>query len=254
MKPRRRARPLALLLVAVLLVGAAACSDDGGDDATDETTTTEATTGDDRSADDPDATADDTSDDADATTEGDDPDAGDDGTTTSDDPDVTTTSPNLTPNDSPLGDLLLAPSEVGAGYAPDDTLGDGSFDGDLCEEVTVEAAFDDQAAQGLLQGTGEAAVSFTQAVMRFPDAAAAEGFVTAVVEGIEQCSPGAEITEVDAGDQAVIATDETEGFAIAAGVVRVGDLVSWTASLTATLAATPITDDLVGTAGEHLSA
>lgn len=241
---RRLLVPVVVLVA--LVAGAAAC----GDDAADDAPTTEADAGTDPGEDTSTTTAADTTDTADGetTTE-----PGD--TSTTADPDVTTTSPNLAPNDSPLADLLLAPSQIGDGFAPDDSLGDGSFDGDLCEEVTVESTFDDEASQALLEGAGDDAVSFTQSVMRFADEEVAQTFLDAVVDGIQQCSPDAEVTEVDAGDASTLLTDDVEDLGgITGGLVRVGDLVSWTTSLAGPGLASPNTDALLATVADQLTA
>lgn len=137
-----------------------------------------------------------------------------------------TTSPNLPPIDSPLEDQLLAPAAVGDGYGPDDTLGQGTFDGDLCEDVIIEPTWDDQAGQGLSQGEGDQKVTFTQAVLAFADEAAAEGFATAVADGQGTCLAVGEPTTVEVGDEAVLfAVSDEEGVA-AAAIVRVGPRVT----------------------------
>ncbi len=188
-------------LAAALLLTASACggSDDSGPDTTPtlaEAPTTEAG--------------------GSSTTSGRDPAA----TTT------TTTSPNLPPTDSPLQDQLLAPGTVGDGYAPDDTLGQGTFDGDLCEDVIIEPTWDDQAGQGLSRSDGAEKATFTQAVMAFADEAAAEGFATAVADGQSTCLAVGEPTTVDVGDEAVLFVVSDEEGVAAAAIVRVGPRVT----------------------------
>lgn len=190
-----------------LLVLLGACSDDGGDDdAAATSTTTEVA----------DAT------DAPATTAG-------ETTTTSDPAATTTTSPNLAPSDSPLVELLAPAATFGAGYAPDDTYGDGTFDGDLCEDVTVDQTWDDQAGQAL--SAGEADV--TQAVLRFADDAAATAFVQELGDGVSTCDPNI-VPEAVAGvgDEAYrLGTSDEEGRRDSL-VIRIGPLVTVAAART----------------------
>ena len=207
-RPRIAACAVAAALVLVL----AAC---GGDDDSGTTTTSTSTL--------PDAPTTAGSDDGATTTAGED---GEGPTTTA----APTTSPNLPPSDSPLVDQLLDPAVVGEGFAPDDTLGDGTFDGDLCEDVTIEPSWDDQAGQGLSRPEdGGDLTAFTQAVLDFPDDAAAEAFVAEVREGQTTCL-GGEATDVDAGDEAFLISVSDEEGSAAAAVVRIGPRVT---SLTA---------------------
>lgn len=244
-------RRSALLLAALLLVsaGLAGCGDDGGDDGAADTTTTEA-----------DATEPDTGDDDGSTTEAPDDEITasteappDDETTTSED--GTTTSPNLPPNDSPLADLLLDPAVIGPGFAPDDSLGDGSLDTDLCEEITLEETWDDQAAQALLSGTGDEGAIFQQALLRFPDDAAAEAFAGELGEALVTCQPGTETAEVpDVGDEALIATAPEAETTATAGIVRVGDIVAWHLAITSPGIPSPLDEELLATSAEALTA
>ncbi len=241
-----------VLLLAVLLLasaGLAACGDDGedGDDGAAATTTTEAaadpgadgegsTTG---AGDDPDATT------TEAPPEGE--------TTTSEG--GTTTSPNLPPNSSPLADLLLDPTAVGPGFAPDDTLGDGTLDTDFCEEVTLEEAWDDQAAQALLAGAGEEGSIFQQSLLRFPDDAAAEAFADALGEALVTCQPTTETTELEGiGDAALLATAPDQDTTAVAGIVRVGDLVAWHLAISSPGTPTPLDEALLAASADALTA
>lgn len=238
------------LLVALVLVtaGLAGCGDGGDDDDATTTTTTEAADG--ETAGDDGSTTEDpaTSDDDGATTEPSD----EEGTTTTE---GGTTSPDLPADDRPLAELLLDPARVGSGYTADDTLGDGSLDTDLCEEVTLEETWDDQAAQALLSGSGDDGAIFQQAVLRFPDDAVAEAFYAELAAALVTCQPGTETAEVDgAGDEALLATapDESAGTAVA-GLVRVGDLVGWHLSLTGPGVEPPVTEAILTEAAALLA-
>jgi hypothetical protein len=207
-----RPRIAVCAVAAALVLALAAC---GGDDDSGTTTTSTSTL--------PDAPTTAGDDDGATTTAGED---GEGPTTTA----APTTSPNLPPSDSPLVDQLLDPAAVGEGFAPDDTLGDGTFDGDLCEDVTIGPSWDDQAGQGLSRTEeGDDLTAFTQAVLDFPDDAAAEAFVAEVREGQTTCL-GGEATDVDAGDEAFLISVSDEEGSAAAAVVRIGPRVT---SLTA---------------------
>ena len=240
-------RRLAPLLVALVLVsaGLAGCGgDDGDDDAGTTTTDADAAGTDDGTA----STTAPEGDDGSTTTE-----APDDGSTTTEG--GSTTSPNLPPNDSPLAELLLDPAVVGPEFAPDDSLGDGSLDTDLCEEITLEETWDDQAAQALLSGTDEDGAIFQQAILRFPDDAAAEAFATELGDSLVACQPGTETTVVEGvGDLALLATaPEVEASSATAGIVQMGDLVAWLLGISAPGAASPVDQDILTTAAELLA-
>lgn len=241
--PTRRS---VLLLVALLLVPAAIAGcggGDGGDDDAGTTTTTDAATA---GGDDEATTAAPEGDDETTTTEGDEPSTTVEG--------GSTTSPNLPPNDSPLAELLLDPAVVGPGFAPNDTLGDGSLDTDLCEEITLEETWDDQAAQALTAGTEEDATIFQQAILRFPDDTAAEAFATELGDALVACQPGTETATVDGvGDTAILATAPAmETSAATAGIVQVGDLVVWLLGISAPGAESPVDEDVMTAAAELL--
>ncbi len=242
----RRGTLLLTVLLLLVPVGLAGCGDDGDDDGA-TTTTTEADDG---------------------GTDGSTTEAGDGSTTTadggstteapSDDPTTSeggsTTSPNLPPNDSPLAELLLDPADVGTGYAADDSLGDGSFDTDLCEEVTLEETWDDQAAQALLAGEGPDSSAFQQSVLGFPDAATAEAFVTGVSDALVTCQTGTEAETVEGvGDQALLARAGDSMTSAVAGMVRVGDRVSWLLSIAAPDQTAVVDEDLLAAAAEQLA-
>lgn len=200
--PRPRIAPCAL--AALLLLGATAC---GGDD--DETAPTTSTTAA-------------TSTPASTPTTG----PGSVPTSTTVPGASPTTSPNLVPNDSPLGEQLLAPTAVGEGYGPDDTLGDGTFDGDLCEGVVIDPTWDDEAGQALSNAGADGALeTFTQSILAFPDDAAASSFLTEVADGQGTCL-GAIAEPVDAGDEAVLVVVSDEEGSSAAGLARVGARVT----------------------------
>lgn len=224
-----RSRPVAVVATATLLLVGAACGGDDEDPSADATTST-STAADGGDDEDPSTTTEDattTTEDVSTTTAGE-----DQPTTTSDDDAPTTTSPNLPPNDSPLAELLADPTELGEGYVPDDSLGDGSFDGDLCEDVFIEAAWEEQASQALRQGTGDDAVTFQQTILRFFDESAAEAFCAQVSDGLVTCQPGTTMTEVaGVGDEAVLAALVEEGSAVAGGLVRSGDLVGYSSAI-----------------------
>jgi hypothetical protein len=238
-------RSAVLLLVVPLLVaaGLAGCGGDGDDDDAGTTTTTEAAGTDDETTSTTAPEGDDTT-----TTE-----VPDDGSTTTEG--GSTTSPNLPPNDSPLAEYLLDPAAVGPGFAPDDALGNGSLDTDLCEEVTLEETWDDQAAQALLSGTEEDEAIFQQAVLRFPDDAAAEAFATELADSLVACQPGTETTALDGvGDLALLATaPEVETSAATAGVVQEGDIVVWLLGISAPGAESPVDQDILTAAAELLA-
>jgi hypothetical protein len=242
----RRAALLLTVLLLLVPAGLAGCGDDG-DDGDAASTTTADDGGTDGSTTEADGGSTTTDGSEGSTTEA----PGDDPTTTVE---GSTTSPNLPPNDSPLGELLLDPADIGSGYAADDALGDGSFDTDLCEEVTLEQTWDDQAAQALLAGEGPDSSAFQQSVLGFPDAATAEAFVTAVSDALVTCQTGTEAEAVDGvGDQALIARAGDSTTAAVAGMVRVGDRVSWLLSIAAP-DQTPVVDEaLLAAAAEQLA-
>ena len=242
----RRLAPLlvALVLVSAGLAGLAGCGDDDGDGDDAGTTTTDAAGADDE----PSSTTAPAGDDGSTTSE-----VADDGSTTTAEG-GSTTSPNLPPNDSPLAELLLDPATVGPGFAPDDRLGDGSLDTDLCEEITLEETWDDQAAQALLSGSIEEAAIFQQSILRFSDDTAAEAFVVALGDALSTCQPGTQTQPVEGvGDEAVLATaPDTESTAVA-GILRVGDLVAWHLGITRPGVESPVDEDILAASAELLA-
>lgn len=253
--PERMPMPIhrRILLVASLLLvatGLAACGDDGDDDDnTSDTTTTEAAaegdTGEDSSS-----TTTGPDDDTSSTTEtGDEP--ADTPTTTEE---GSTTAPDPSSGDRPLDELLLDPATVGPGFSLDDTLGDGTLDPDLCEGTTIEETWDEQVAQALLSGTGDDAVVFQQALLRFPDARAAEAFTTTLGDALVSCEPGTEVVPVGGvGDEALLATSPSPEVPATAGIVRVGDLVGWHLSLSAPEVASPLDEALLTASADRLA-
>lgn len=244
MTTRRLAAPL---LVALVLVsaGLAGCGGDDGDDDAGTTTTTDAAGTDDETT----STTAPEGDDGSTTTE-----VPDDGSTTTAEG-GSTTSPNLPPNDSPLAELLLDPATVGPDFTPDDSLGDGSLDTDLCEEITLEETWDDQAAQALTSGTDEDGAIFQQAILRFADDAAAEAFATELGDSLVACQPGTETTAVEGvGDLALLATaPEVEASSATAGIVQEGDLVVWLLGISAPGAESPVDQDILTAAADLLA-
>lgn len=166
---------------------------------------------------------------------------------------ATTASPNLVPNDSSLVDQLLDPADVGEGYTPDDTLGDGTFDGDLCEDVVIAPSWDDEAGQALSRPADDGDLdTFTQAVLSFSDEAAAAAFVTEVGDGQGTCLGGS-MEPVTAGDEALLLVVNDEEGASASAVVRVGARVTVLTALGPTDPG-PVDEDLVATAAAGLGA
>ncbi len=208
---------LVLVVVAVLLAG---CSDDGGSSDGDEGTVTTSTAA-----------------------------SGATGT----DVDEATTTTTITGDPgavTPLVEMLVPPATFGAGYAPDAIEGDGTFDGDLCDGVTIEATWVDQAGQALRDGSG--AGSVVQAVLRFPADDVAAGFVRDLVEGATTCDPNIVPAPVPGtGDEATrLATSDEEG-SYDRVVVRVGPLVTTTLALTD--GPSPLTDEVVTALGTTLA-
>ncbi len=162
-----------------------------------------------------------------------------------------TTSPNLAPTDSPLVDQLLDPTAVGGGYTPDDTLGDGTFDGDLCEDVVIEPTWEDEAGQGLSRSEGDGGPTFfTQAVLDFAEPDTAEAFVVAVRNGQSTCL-GAQPAALDIGDEAFLIGVSDEEGTLGAGVVRVGARVT-TLNAQGPADPGPVDEDLVRAAAAAL--
>ncbi|HEX7133961.1 MAG TPA: hypothetical protein VF228_15400 [Iamia sp.] len=240
MTTRRRSIPLLATLLLLVASGLVGCGDDGDDDASGDptsTTTTEAA-GDETTTE---APADD-----ETTTEA----PADDETTTTEGP--TTTAP--VPDDSELAGLLLDPAAVGPEFTPDDTLGDGTFDPQLCPDITLEETWDDQAAQALVAGADEEAILFQQAILRFPDDAAAEAFTAELGDALVTCQPGTEVAPVDgAGDEALLATAADTGTTAMAGVVRVGALVSWILGISGPDLAAPVDEGILTAAADALA-
>jgi hypothetical protein len=111
---------------------------------------------------------------------------------------------------------LLAPEEIAEGLAPNDRLGSGAFQVEVCRDHTVEATWDDQAAQFLFGSGGGKPLVVKQAVLAFSAAEVADTFVDVVAETVAACDPAAEAEDVpDVADRAVRIS------ASAGGVVQV---------------------------------
>jgi hypothetical protein len=162
-----RAAPARSLVLAgaVLLAALAGCSDDDGDSADRSTTTT----------------------------------------SPADAPTTTAAGSGKPLNESDLIDALLDPAEVAEGLKASPLPGSGDLELELCPDVTLEATWDDQAAQGLIRSGSQDLLVVNQSVLAFADAAAAEAFYDAVVDGYAECDPGLASEAVpDVGDEAVL--------------------------------------------------
>lgn len=225
-----RSRAASLVLVLSLVVAGAACGGDDGGQA--GTTTTSTTTAGGRG-------------DGPVTSE-------DEGTTTL--PEETTTtaaSPVAGPDDLRAG--LVDPARVGGGFALDHTQGTGAFSGELCEDVTLEATWDDQASHALALGAGDDHQLVTQAVLAFADEATAEAFAAAAGEGHRTCLSEGVSQDVDAGDEAVLIEVDSGETSSSLAVVRVGARASVFTALYPTAAGDPVTAGLLVTAAAALA-
>lgn len=175
-------------------------------------------------------------------------------TTTAPDGSSTTTTAPAESGPAELRSALVAPATLGEGYAPDATVGTGAFSGELCEDVTLEATWDDQASQALSRGQGTEQEVVTQSVLAFADADAAEDFVAALVDGTEQCLGAAEGGPVEAGEEAELRQVASDPFTTSLGVVRVGATVSAFSGLRPSAADASVTAELLVAAGELLTA
>lgn len=149
--------------------------------------------------------------------------------------------------------LLLPPEQVGDGFALDPALGTGAFSGELCEDVTMDPTWDEQASQALTRAAAGDQELVTQAVLSFPDAAAAEAFVAALADALETCQPDGEQQAVDAGDEALLVETASGETSSSAGAVRVGAVVSTFTVVHPTAAGDPLTPDLLAAAGALLA-
>jgi hypothetical protein len=117
--------------------------------------------------------------------------------------------------------------------------------------VTIEPTWDDDAGQGLSRaGDGDDLDTFTQAVLSFPDEAAAAAFVTDVAEGQGTCLGGA-MEPVEAGDEALLLVVSDEEGTSASAVVRVGARVTVLTALGPSDPG-PVDEDLVAAAASSL--
>lgn len=227
---RQRAAGLTLVLALAVGAGGIACSDDGEGDGAGSTTTTTTTSGADGGA---------------TTT-------GEDAVTTLPDETTTTAAPSVAgPED--LQSLLVDPARIGDGFALDASLGDGTFSGELCEDVTLDRTWDDQASQALTRGDGDDRQLVTQAVLAFADEATASAFVQALVEGTRTCLAEGEVDDVDAGDEATIIEIVSGGTTTSLAIVRAGAQVSVFDALRPTAVDRYLTQDLLVAAGAKLA-
>lgn len=174
---------------------------------------------------------------------------------------TTTTQAPASAGPEDLQAALLAPEAVAPGLGLDPTVGTGAFEPDLCEEVTIEQVWDDQASQALSVGRGAEGLILTQAVLRTADAATATTFVDDLVAALGECQ-ATEITEVDeaatAGggpaDAALVVElgDPDDSFTDVAGLVRVGALVTVFRASDASGGESPLTADVLIAAGQAL--
>lgn len=197
--PARRRRTALVAAVAVLALLGAACSDDsdGGEEADRSTTTTTESTG-----------------------------STDSTTTTVDN------SQGRPLNESEeLVAALAEPATFGDGLEVDpSSVGDGSFQLQLCPDTSLEATWDDQASQGLLRA-GEAGTTLIvrQSVLAFPDAGVADAFIDDYLAAVTTCNPTVQVEDdLSIGERGARFTAATGEQADAAGAfVRAGTHVAY---------------------------
>lgn len=232
----KRPARLAVAVVAALALALGACG--GDDDATPATSTTTTEAGDGATT----TTADGTGTDGPDTEP---PDGEPEQTTT-------TAAPPVAGPDE-LRALLLDPEAIAEGLRLDHTFGDGTFSPDLCEDVILDATWDDQASQALSTGTGPEDTAVNQAVLAFADAATAEAFVASLLDGYQACLAQGDLAEVDAGDEAARHVVETEGITTTTdAAVRVGARVAVLRAVHPT-GEEPVDDAVLAAAGDRLA-
>lgn len=155
--------------------------------------------------------------------------------------------------DSPLRAVLTDPAEVGEGYAPDPGLGDGTFEVDLCEEVTVDATWEESGSQALSRASGEGTTFYSESVLGFADAAAAEAFVDAAVEGYLTCLPDMERSDPDVGDGAVVLRNDDLVSTQVYALVVVGERVAALRASTDPGGDLPVDDELLAAVASRLA-
>lgn len=192
--PARRSRAALAAALAVLALLGAACSDDsdGGDEADRSTTTPTTETG------------------------------STDSTTTT----IDNSQGRPLNETEELTAALAEPGVFGEGLAADPTsVGDGSFQVQLCPDQEVEVTWDDQASQGLLRTGGAGTLIVRQSVLAFPDAETADAFVDGYLEGVRACNPAVQVEDLtgigENGKRFTAATDGSPASA-AGAFVRVG--------------------------------
>lgn len=228
-RPRTAGLALALALVLPLAASCSDGDDDGAAPASSSATTTSSTEGGGGAS----------------TTE--------EATSTLPDETTTTAAPPVA-GSVELQTLLIDPARFGDGFGLDPTLGNGTFSGELCEEVTLEQTWVDQASQALSAGQGDERRLVTQAVLELPDEGAAEAFVQAVVTGNETCLPDAgEVTDVVVGDGGVVIDIPSGDTSTSVAVIRSGTRVVVFDALYPTAAGSPLTSELLDAAGTALA-
>lgn len=167
--------------------------------------------------------------------------------------------PPTQPEESPLGPLLTDPADIGAAFGPADAgRGNGTFENDLCEEVTIDTDWTDSASQLLVTGSGEDASTYAESILAFADAAAASAFVTSVVDGLQECAPTFEPETVDVGDEAVLVRlvlpEDHNDVDQRTALVRVGSRVGALRSSTPPSDASPGDEDRMAAVAQSLGA
>ena len=158
-----------------------------------------------------------------------------------------------TPDQSPLGVRLTAPDVLAPGLPPvDPGRGDGTFENDLCESVTIETTWIDSASQLLSDGTDPTSSTVAESILAFADDAAASGFVDAVTDGLATCVLDLVTEAHDVGDAAVVLRYDDGAVELITALVRVGGRVAAVRSTTPP-GASPIDDSLLADLATRLA-